>query len=153
MERLIEEAVRASGAKQLPEAIRENISFSFLKNSQGVKGWRIFSLMYRPEKPTHCIFTARVMADYGFLSNMLFNLRRCEEVLTEAWSGMVEGMGGVLKARNAVHHYVKALEGFLFAELEALWGELLEAIRQTGNVLTILELNERTLQRIKALTF
>jgi hypothetical protein len=49
------------------------------------------------------------MADYGLLSNMLFNLRHCEQVLTEAWSSMTEGMAGVLKARNAVHHYVKAL--------------------------------------------
>jgi hypothetical protein len=113
-------------------------------------------MAYRPEKPTHCIFPPRVMADYGLLSNILFSLRHCEAVLSSVWSAggvFGAGLGGVLKARNAVHHYVKALQGFLFAELEAVWGELLEGIGATGNVLTILELNERALARIRATSF
>lgn len=124
IERLVEEAVRSSGARLLPEAIRENISFSFLRNSQGVKAWRIFALAYRPERPTHCLFPHRLMADYALLSNMLFNLRHCDHLLSAAWGRSAAGwpaggggMGAVLKARNAVHHYVKALQGFIFAEL------------------------------------
>jgi len=49
IERLIEEAVRSSGAKNISNIIKENISFVFMRGDQGgVKGWRIISIMYKP---------------------------------------------------------------------------------------------------------
>lgn len=113
--------MRSSGAQKMAESIRDNISFTFLRSGDrgGVKGWRIFSLLYIPQRPTNCIFTARVMEEYGCVSNLLFNLRHCEEVLVFTWKNyLVEGMGRVLRVRNAVHHFVKALQSYLFAELE-----------------------------------
>ena len=68
-----------------------------------------------PEKPTHCIFPQKVMADYGLLNNMLWNLRHCEGVLSTAWSKGCAGMSSLIKARNAVHHYLKALQSYIFA--------------------------------------
>lgn len=55
------------------------------------------------------------MEGYSSVSNLLFNLRHCEEVLVETWHEYLrEGMAVIMKARNAVHHFVKALQAFLF---------------------------------------
>ena len=93
------------------------------------------------------------MEAYIYISHLLFNLKRCEEITVKIWRNyLLEGMGGVLKARNAVHHFVKALQAYVFSLIEDFWGELTATIQQTGNVFQIIEANENILLKLKELT-
>jgi len=50
-------------------------------------------------------------------------------------------MGSILKARNAVHHFTKALQAYIFTIIEDLWSELTNTIKETGNIFAIIEAN------------
>jgi hypothetical protein len=65
----IEEALRSCSADSLPEEMKKNLTFMYLKKSRDpsvkhLKGWTVFSILYRPEYPINCLFNDEIM--HGF---------------------------------------------------------------------------------------
>lgn len=93
------------------------------------------------------------MRGYSEVSRVLFNLRHCEEELVECWQEQLRGgMAGILQARNAVHHFLKAFQSYLFAEIESVWADFQEAVSNESALPGLIQANAQALAKIRALT-
>jgi gamma-tubulin complex component 3 len=87
----LESAVRATSASQDSPDVLRRLDARMLEYSHGELGWEVFTLEYRLDAPVDAIVDPDATVVYKQLFGHLWQLKRIERVLGQAWTRIIGG--------------------------------------------------------------
>lgn len=157
---VLEAAKRASNVQyELPE-VAECISVrTMVPTEEDMCGWDVFSLDYIINSPLRVIFTEDAINKYLSVFRFLWQLKRVEHRLTQAWNlhmimhRRLKNVDGFLRLahglRNEMTHFVANVHNvIMFEVLEVSWKELLDEIDQAANLDELIKAHESYINKV-----
>lgn len=161
---LLSQAIRATNAQFMPEAIVNRVECAFRENATGLgTGWEIFSLIYQTKGPISAILTERCMDKYALMFHHLWRAKRMEYLLTSLmkeqmfcwrrYCRSVPCLSPVLYQiqflMQEMTHFIKQMQYYIeFEVMECSWAEFWRKLNSAQGVDEIVEAHDAFLRLI-----
>lgn len=146
----IDEAIRNSSAKCLPQKVLANVHFDFIKihdkNTDNIRLWLLFCFWFKQDGPISYIFNSQAMEKLRGISNFIFRLKKGQIILDKIWEEdrnrkVKKGRGVIMSRaiafRNGLKAFLNNCLNYIFTNLDVIWMEYMHKIEESVTVFEI----------------